>query len=347
MGRQLSSRLRMLTAAAMLGGVVVLLAPALRGQQEPKFRFKTGVDLVNDSATVTDAYGRFVPNLTQNDFIVYEDNVAQPITYFSRERVPVSLGIALDTSGSMAGEKMVAAQDALNRFLYDLLGPEDEIFLYRFASDPVLIQNWTRDRERLRWQLGRITAKGETVLYDTVAEAVPLASRGQHRKKAIVIISDGNDTGSHITVGEVRQIIRESEVLVYAIGIDAGGGPVRTSQQPRRPPLQIPWPLPQGKPRYPGMPRPPQTPGGWSGGDERVNEGALREMTDDSGGRTEIIRSARDLDPATARVADELSRQYNLAYPAAAQKDGRWHTIRVEVRNRAYQVRARRGYVAS
>jgi hypothetical protein len=78
-----------------------------------------------------------------------------------------------------------------------------------------------------------------------------------------------------------------------------------------------------------------------------VNATALRELTDDSGGRTEIIRSPRDLDPATARVADELSRQYNLAYPAAAQKDGRWHTIRVEVRNRAYQVRARRGYVAS
>jgi Ca-activated chloride channel homolog len=348
MDRRPSSRLRMLTAAAMLGVAAVLLAPAVGGQQDPKFRFKTGVDLVNVSATVTDAYGRFVPNLTQDDFVVYEDGVAQPISYFSRERVPVSLGIALDTSGSMAGEKIVAAQDALNRFLYDLLGPDDEIFLYRFSSEPVLVQDWTRDRERLRWQLGRITPKGETVLYDTVAEAVPLASRGHHRKKAMVVISDGNDTGSHITVSEVRQIIRESEVLVYAIGIDAVGGPVRTSQQPRRPPIQLPWPLPpQGNPRYPGTPRPPQVPGGGWSADDRVNEAALREMTDDSGGRTEIIRSARDLDPATARVADELSRQYNLAYPAAAVKDGRWHTIRVEVRNRAYQVRARRGYVAS
>ena len=186
------------------------------------------------------------------------------------------------------------------------------------------------------------------MLYDTVAEAVPLAARGQNRKKALVVISDGNDTGSHITVGEVRQIIRESEVLVYAIGIDATGGPVRTSQVPRQPPTQIPWPFPQPKPRYPpGTPRPPQLPGGSPGIDERVNESALREMTDDSGGRTEIIRSARDLDPATARIADELSRQYNLAYPAAAARDGRWHTIRVEVKNRSYVVRARRGYVAS
>ena len=346
MDRRPSSRLRTLTAAAMLGVVALLIAPAVRGQQEPKFRFKTGVELVNVSATVTDASGRFVPNLTQDDFVVYEDGVAQPISYFSRERVPVSLGIALDTSGSMAGEKMLSAQDALNRFLYDLLGPEDEIFLYRFSNQPVLVQDWTRDRERLRWQLGRITPKGETVLYDTVAEAVPLAAQGQNRKKALVIISDGNDTGSHITVGEVRQIIRQSEVLVYAIGIDASGGPVRTSQTPRRTPTQIPWPFPQGKPRYPGTPKPPQIPGGW-GADDRVNEAALREMTDDSGGRTEIIRSPRDLDPATARVADELSRQYTLAYPGAAAKDGRWHNIRVEVKNRSYVVRARRGYVAS
>jgi VWFA-related protein len=181
-----------------------------------------------------------------------------------------------------------------------------------------------------------------------VAEAVPLAARGQNRKKALVIISDGNDTGSHITVAEVRQIIRGAEVLVYAIGIDATGGPVRTSQVPRQPPTQIPWPYPQPRPRNPGTPKPPQIPGNaWGAVDDRVNESALREMTDDSGGRTEIIRSARDLDPATARVADELSRQYNLAYPAAAAKDGRWHNIRVEVKNRSYIVRARRGYIAS
>jgi Ca-activated chloride channel family protein len=81
--------------------------------------------------------------------------------------------------------------------------------------------------------------------------------------------------------------------------------------------------------------------------DDRVDVLALREMTDDSGGRTEIVRSSRDLQPATASIADELSRQYFLAYPAAARKDGRWHSIRVEVRNERYHVRARRGYVAS
>ena len=83
-----------------------------------------------------------------------------------------------------------------------------------------------------------------------------------------------------------------------------------------------------------------------SGADDPVNVVALRDLTDDSGGRTEIIRSARDLDPATAGIADELSRQYYLGYPASGKKDGKWHDIRVEVRNGSYVVRARRGYIA-
>jgi VWFA-related protein len=82
-------------------------------------------------------------------------------------------------------------------------------------------------------------------------------------------------------------------------------------------------------------------------GDDRVNSVALHDMTDDSGGRTEIVRSTRDLDPATASIADELSKQYSLGYAPARTKDGRWHSIRVEVRNRDYRVRARRGYIAS
>ena len=82
-------------------------------------------------------------------------------------------------------------------------------------------------------------------------------------------------------------------------------------------------------------------------GDERVNVAALREITDDSGGRTELVRDARDLDPATAGIADELSKQYYIGYPATSEKDGRWHAIRVEVRNSSYIVRARKGYVAT
>jgi len=358
-----TARLRVVVALALTGALAVAVPPPVRGQQDQRFRFKTGVDLVNVSATVTDANGRFVRNLTRDDFVVYEDGVPQPVSYFSNERVPVSLGIALDTSGSMTGDKIRSAQDALSRFLVDLLGPDDEIFLYRFSDEAVLVQGWTTDRGRLQWQLGRISPSGETALYDTVAESIPLAQSGHHRKKALVIISDGNDTGSQTTVHEVRQLILESEVLVYAVGID-GISDTRLSSQrtsrPRWPPIQFPFPRPGGR-RVPGLPNPrqpiPQPPGplrppvGGGGGswnaDERVNEPALRAMTDESGGRTEIVRSARDLDPATASIADELSRHYYLAYPSAALKDGRWHDIRVEVRNRSYHVRARRGYVAS
>jgi len=325
-------------------------------------RFQGGIELVNVSVTVTDAQGRFVRGLTRDDFIVREDGVPQPVSHFSNERVPVSLGIALDTSGSMAGEKIQAAQGALGRFLVSLLGDEDEVFLYRFSDAPILVQGWTADRAHVQEQLGRITPAGETVLYDTVAASIPLAQDGRCRKKALVIISDGNDTGSAATAEEVRQAVRESEVLVYAVGIDSQPG-AQLSRRPGRarwPPIQVPFPRPgggrgRGIPGMPGVPTPrippiPQPPAGggpvtWNA-EERVNVTALRALTDDSGGRTEIVRSARDLDPATAGIADELSRQYFLAYPSPARKDGRWHTITVEVRRGAYRIRARRGYVA-
>ena len=100
------------------------------------FSFRTGVELVNVTVTVTDDRGRFVRDLKQDDFLVYEDGELQTVSQFDSERVPVSLGIALDTSGSMIGEKIAAAQAALNRFLFDLLGPQDEVFLYRFDSRP-------------------------------------------------------------------------------------------------------------------------------------------------------------------------------------------------------------------
>src|SRR5207249_12021190 len=96
--------------------------------------------------------------------------------HFSADRVPVSLGIALDTSGSMAGQKIQAAQEALDRFLYDLLDKQDEIFLYRFSNVPVLLQSWTSDRQLLSRVLGRITPNGGTAMYDAVSEAIPLRS---------------------------------------------------------------------------------------------------------------------------------------------------------------------------
>ena len=338
---------------------------AQQGQQPPasdepqSFRFRTGVELINVTATVTDQSGRFVSGLRQEDFRVFQDNEPQPITHFNSERVPVSLGIALDTSGSMSGEKMSAAREALNSFLGQLNDPDDEVFLYRFDSNPVLVEGWTRDRRRLGMELWRLQPRGGTALYDAVAESVPLAQSGQNRKKALVIISDGNDTSSRTDVPSLKRMIRETEVLVYAIGIDSqteyGYQPIGAQRQRPQPPrLPIPWPFPMpgGGGRRPPAPAPPTfpptSPRSNRGADaDRVNVAALREITDDSGGRTEIVRGPRDLDPATTGIADELSRQYYLGYAATGVKDGRWHTIRVELRNPSYQVRARRGFVAT
>jgi Ca-activated chloride channel homolog len=344
---------------------LALLVVSLRGQQPapprppdgtPQARFKSGVELINVTATVSDPNGRFVPGLQQDDFLVYEDDQPVTVTQFSADRVPVSLGIALDTSGSMAGSKIQEAQAALDRLLNELLDRQDEVFLYRFSNTPVLLQSWTKDRQQLSHALGRIEPNGGTAMYDAISEAIPLTQQGQNRKKALLVISDGNDTASATTVRQVKTQIRETETLIYAIGID-GTGESPTHQPPPRAPLGGPVPRPFPRPPGPFGGTPPmipsRPPGGGSGGyrrpmnDDRVNVVALRDMTDDSGGRTEIIRDPRDLNPATASIADELSKQYYLGYLSSGKKDGRWHSIRVELRNRTYRVRARKGYVAT
>ena len=348
------------------------------GTQEP-FRFRTGVDLINVTATVTDESGHFVPGLQKADFVVFEDEQPIEITHFSAERVPISLGILVDTSGSMDGRKITAARLALDRFLSALLGPDDEVFLYRFDNAPHLVNGWTTDRRRISDQLRTLPMGGATALYDAVAAALPLLASGRHRKKALLVISDGNDTSSRTDLATVKRLIRESEALVYAIGIDVpttlvpgvGGGnrdrpalaqrgrpgrpfPIPIPLQPRQRPPRTP-PVP-GVPPGPEAPRPPRTPPvddpGTEGGaaqhvDVPVNAAALHDITDDSGGRTEIVRDTRDLDPATGRIGDELSRQYFLGCPSHAQPDGKWHALRVEVRDRPFRVRARRGYVAA
>lgn len=347
--------------ALVIAAVLLAMAsvsPLAQGQDG--FRFRSGVELINVTATVTDRSGRFAGRLTKDDFVVYEDNNQVEVTHFNADRTPVSLGIVVDTSGSMVGEKWSAAVSSIDRFFRMMNDELDEFFLYRFSANADLVLDWTNDRDRLANMVGRIHPNGGTAMYDAVAEAVPMAQSGQNRKKAVVIISDGNDTSSRTDIADVRRIIRETEVLVYAVGIDGQGQatfqrPAPPIQQPQ-PRLPIPFPFPGG--RGTGgrpMPSPPPIGGGGGrggtysigGADDRLNVVALREMTDDSGGRTEIVRDARDLDPAVASIADELSQQYYLGYPSPGHKDGRWHTIRVEVRDPSLRVRARKGYVAT
>jgi VWFA-related protein len=344
-----SQPLRALLPVALLAAV----AGGLSAQAQEEFRFKSGVDLVNVTATVTDEDGRFVPSLTRDDFAIYENGRRQEISHFSSERSPVSLGILLDASGSMTADKMAAARSAIDRFIYDLLGHEDELFFMEFASTARVMQPWTTDRALISRAVGRVDPIGGTALYDAVAKAVPMAAAGTHKKKAVLVISDGNDTSSKLSVPLLRQQIRDSEVLVYALGVDAAA---RTESRRAQPPIgfPVPNPFPPARPRGPVRFPPPIIGGGGSGGGswtratgERVNPDALREVTDDTGGRTEIVRGFGDLQAATARLADELSKQYSLAYSSTEERDGRWHTIKVEVRDRRLTVRARRGYMAA
>jgi VWFA-related protein len=336
---------------------VVMATAAAGAQSQEGFRFRSGVDLVNVTATVTDEDGRFVSGLRREDFSVYEDGKLQDVSHFSNDRVPVSLGIVLDTSGSMSPDKMSAARSAIDRLIFDLLGKEDELFLVEFATRATLRQDWTTDRRLISNAVREANATGGTAIYDAVATAIPTAQAGTHRKKALLVISDGNDTNSSTAVGSLRQQIRESDVLVYALGIDGSG---RRSSNVVRPPVQfpvpIPLPFPGGRRPRPGL---PPIGGGGSGGSggggtgwpsapgDRVNADALRQITDDTGGRTEIVRGSEGLGPATARIADELSKQYYLGYSSSVERDGQWHSIRVAVRDRRLTVRARRGYVAS
>jgi Ca-activated chloride channel family protein len=348
--------------ALLITGLVAAIVVTAAGQEpqdQQVFRFRTGVELINVTVTVTDVNGRFVPGLRREDFRLYEDGQEQQITHFNSERVPVSLGLVVDTSGSMEGERWVSARQALNRFLFQLLDREDEVFLYRFDNQPELVEGWTTDRERVATGLARIRPRGATSLYDAVAAAAPLAQTGRHRKKAIVVISDGNDTNSRATAREIKTVIRSTEALAYAIGIDTNatsswGGPAPAyppPQQPRRP-IPFPFPIPgrtgppAPPPGYPPSASPPGSTRSRGRIDDRLNVAALRDITDDSGGRTEIVRYARDIDPATSSVADELSKQYYLGYSAQGRKDGQWHTIRVEVRGGQHLVRARKGYLA-
>ena len=335
------------TAALTIAAAVMWVSFGPLAAQEG-FHFRSGVELVNVTVTVTDRSGRFVPGLTQADFAVYDDQHPVEVTHFSSDRVPVSLGIVLDTSGSMAGEKIERARASIERFLDQLDDPEDEVFLYGFASDVRLIQEWTNDRNAASAGLRRVDTVGGTAMYDAVIQAVRKAQDGRNRKKAVVLISDGNDTSSSRALRDVRRVVRDGEVLVYAIGIDGSGEPAIRMRPPTFPPTPIPFPLPgPGRPgtRWPGLPQLPPMIGRTAG--DRLNAQALRDITDDSGGRTEVVRSPRDLSPATASIADELSKQYSLGYTSPASRDGRWHSIRVEVRDRSVQVRARRGYTAS
>jgi Ca-activated chloride channel family protein len=268
--------------------------------------FKSRVDIVQVTASVVDANGRLIKGLTKEDFKIWEDGDEQPISQFTDERVPVSLGVLLDASDSMRGQPMVDARLALDRFVTDLLEPDDEAFVATFNHLPSLAALWSRPPAAVAHALDDVRPSGGTAIYDALAGTSALFGRRVHTRAAFIVISDGADTASDRTLHQAVDAIRRTDTFVYAIAIDDG----------------------QGAPA------------------SRINADALREITSMSGGYTEVVKSAAELGPATERIADELNTQYTLGYSSTRRPDGAWRALRVRVSKPDTFVRARRGYYA-
>jgi VWFA-related protein len=282
---------------------------------QPPFRaerpFRTGIEVTSITATVTDGEGHLVVDLPREAFEVFEDGDRQPITQFTRERVPVGLGVLLDISDSMFGRRIEDARTAVDRFLFDLLDPADEFFLMAFNHKPRAMTGWTRVQTEVQRALAGLRPSGGTAIYDAIVESMPLIEARTRTRGALLVISDGADTASTAGLRDVRSALLRSDVFIYAIAIDS----------PERQPINT-----------------------------RVNAEALRDITGESGGRTEIVRSSTDLVEATARIAEELNSQYVLGYTSPRGADNKYHSIRVRIRapgGGEYRVRTRNGYIAT
>jgi Ca-activated chloride channel homolog len=182
----------------------------------------TNTDLINFTVTVTDPYNRYVSGLNKKHFTVYEDNQEQEVTNFSDDDAPVSVGIVFDVSGSMGGDKIRRARTALSKFI-ETSHDNDEYFLIGFNSRAQLLMDRTRDGDAVINKLTFVQPKDNTALYDACYLGVEKVTRGTHKKRAILVISDGQDNNSRYTFKDLRRQIKESDVVMYAVGITGGG----------------------------------------------------------------------------------------------------------------------------
>ena len=357
----------------------ILIAPVIAAQ------LKVDVALVNVVATITDKSGHYVPDLTQDDLVVYEDGQVQKIAHFSQANdLPVSIGVLLDTSGSME-RKIGTATTAVERFIRSIQ-KDDDIFLMTFANRPDLRQDFTDDRDRLARALRRVTVGGGTALYDALDEGLRKIKQGKHDKRAILLITDGEDTSSYIGLEEAQSRVRESELLVYCLGISPTGG-FLTERNPGQYPNPNPGPYPGGRsprtgpsigfpfPGIPGIPGVPGIPGGpYPGGgrypatplapqqyprgrgrgtanEDTVDMNVLDSFADVSGGKAWLVSGGstenrgNEIQDALDEIAAELRNQYSIGYyPDHPLNDGKWHRIEIRTKDRNYRVRARKEY---
>ena len=312
--------MRSVFRGALLLLFLISLTSFLIAQDKPKTQpteddgeVKVQVDLVTLTLTVTDYYGRLVSGLTKDAFTIFDDNEEQEIVFFSDADAPVSLGILFDISGSMSGEKIAKARNALERFI-NTSHPNDEYFLIAFNSRAQLLLDRTRDGDAVLQKLTLVEPKNNTALYDACYLGIERVTRGAHPKKALLVISDGQDNSSRYNFKEVRRLMKESDVVIYTVGIldgrDAGS--------------------------MEGM----------------QGQAFLDELSSVTGGKSFYPQTNVELDEIFERIALELRHQYTIGYnPKNFQPDGKWHKIKTKVKPPRglprLSVRSREGYYAT
>jgi Ca-activated chloride channel homolog len=289
----------------MLAPGFVVIAGVPRPAPVSGQTFRAAVDLVVIQATVTDGDRRLVTGLGLDAFHVFEDGVEQRVLQFSGERVPVSLGLAVDVSDSMYGTRIADARRAIDRFVVGLLGEDDEAFLMVFNHAPAVKASWTRPRA-LAGRLDGVTPSGGTAMFDAVIKAASMFDTRRHQRCGLVVISDGADTASDATLQDALRRLALADAFVYGIAIDAPAGPA----------------INRG-----------------------FAPGALNDIAGQSGGYTEVIHDSAELGAAVERIAHELNHQYTLAYMPSHPPDDQFHSIRVKTDDPRQAVRSRRGYV--
>jgi Ca-activated chloride channel family protein len=260
-------------------------------QDDPDKPVQIGRDLVTLHVTVTDPYGRFVTGLDKSQFEVYDDKIRQDISFFSDSDAPLTLGIVYDVSGSMSS-RIQKSLHALRRFV-ETSHADDEFFLVGFNHRAQLLRDFTTGGDSVVNSLTLVSPDGNTALYDAAYLGVEKARQGRHTKRALLIVSDGQDNHSRYTFREMREMMKEADVQVYAIGI------VDLFRE--------------------------QELGAYG-------QAVLEEVTRVTGGRAFFPSSDEELVDVCTQIALELRHQYSIGYyPTTNIRDGRYHKLRVKV----------------
>ncbi|HEY4766161.1 MAG TPA: VWA domain-containing protein [Candidatus Sulfotelmatobacter sp.] len=252
---------------------------------------KVDVDLVLVPVTITDPMNRLVTGLDKVNFQLFEGNAAQEIRTFSSEDAPVSLGVIFDSSGSMAS-KMDRAKDAVVEF-FKTANPQDEFFMITFSDEPEAVSDFTNSVDEIQNKLVFAVPRHRTALLDAIYMGISKMRQAKYPKKALLIISDGGDNHSRYTEGEIKSLVKEADVMIYAIGIYD---------------------------RYA------------SAVEERLGPQLLSDITELTGGRAFTIDNPNDLGDVATKIGVELRNQYVLGYrPAKVVRDGKWRKIKVKL----------------